>query len=110
SDNKNDDFFDYFNDLIQSNKISDLHAIAIAANTIADFNTIEICDDNNENDLRDAYFELTILLSDAKFSNNYDLDTCKNFYTGITKAGTLDILYLVNLRKNHKCYNNQDMK
>ncbi|CAG8655291.1 14628_t:CDS:2, partial [Dentiscutata heterogama] len=107
--NENNDFFDYFNNSIQSNKISDSYAIAIVANTVADFNTIEICDDNFENDLKDAHFELTFLLSDANFLNNYDLETCKNFYTGITE-GTLDISYLVNLRKNHKCYSNQDMK
>ncbi|CAG8731167.1 2531_t:CDS:2, partial [Dentiscutata heterogama] len=96
-DNKNNDFFDYFNDSIQSNEISDSHAIAIVANTMADFNTIEIRDDNFENDLKDARFELTFSLSDANFSNNHDLETCKNFYTGITKAETLDISYLVNL-------------
>ncbi|CAG8672571.1 16151_t:CDS:2, partial [Dentiscutata heterogama] len=80
--------------------------ISNSRNTIADFNTIEIHDDNFENDLRDARFELTFSLSDTNFSNNHDLETCENFYIGITEAGTLDISYLVNLRKNHKCYTN----
>ncbi|CAG8602924.1 203_t:CDS:2, partial [Cetraspora pellucida] len=110
SDDENDDFFDYFNDSIQSNEILDSHAIAMAANTVADSNTIEIRDDDIENDLRDARSELTFLLSDANFSNIHDLETCENFYTGITEAGTLDISYLVNLQKNHKCYSNQDME
>ncbi|CAG8651700.1 24198_t:CDS:2 [Cetraspora pellucida] len=110
SDDENDDFFDYFNDSIQSNEILDSHAIAMVANTVADSNTIEIRDDDIENDLRDARSELTFLLSNANFSNIHDLETCENFYTGITEAGTLDISYLVNLQKNHKCYSNQDME
>ncbi|RIB13239.1 hypothetical protein C2G38_2198430 [Gigaspora rosea] len=109
-ENDENDFFDDFNSLSQNNEISDSHAIATAASTIAEFNTIDIHDDDIENDLRDARLELAFLLSDASSSNNHDLEIHEKFYTGITEAGALDILYLVNLRKNHKCYSNQNME
>ncbi|CAG8846082.1 21311_t:CDS:1, partial [Gigaspora margarita] len=96
SNYKNDenDFFDDFNSLLQNNEISDSHAIAIAASTIADFNTIDICNNNIGNDLRDACLKLAFLLLDASFLNNYDLEMHEKFYTGITEAEALDILYL----------------
>ncbi|RIB00888.1 hypothetical protein C2G38_2051305 [Gigaspora rosea] len=94
---ENDDFSDYFNDSFQSNEVSDLHAIATAANNVVNFNTIEIHNDDIETDLRDARFELTFLLSDTNSSKNHGLEICENFYTGITNIGTLDIPYLVNL-------------
>ncbi|CAG8787656.1 9781_t:CDS:2, partial [Gigaspora rosea] len=109
-ENDENDFFDDFNSLSQNKEISDSHAIATAASTIAEFNTIDIHDDDIENDLRDARLELAFLLSDASSSNNHDLEIHEKFYTGITEAGALDILYLVNLRKNHKCYSNQNME
>ncbi|CAG8762396.1 17036_t:CDS:2 [Gigaspora margarita] len=93
-ENNKNVFFDDFNSLSQNNEISNSYAIAIVASTIADFNTIDIRNDDIENDLRDACLELAFLLLDAS----------------ITEAGALDILYLVNLRKNHKCYSNQIMK
>ncbi|CAG8654771.1 24961_t:CDS:2, partial [Gigaspora rosea] len=91
---ENDDFSDYFNDSFQSNEVSDLHAIATAANNVVNFNTIEIHNDDIETDLRDARFELTFLLSDTNSSKNHGLEICENFYTGITNIGTLDIPYL----------------
>lgn len=109
-ENNENDFFDDFNSLSQNNEISDSHAIATAASTIANFNTIDIRDDDIENDLRDARLELAFLLSDASSLNDLDLEIHEKFYIGITEAGALDILYLVNLRKNHKCYSNQNME
>ncbi|CAG8821275.1 38588_t:CDS:2, partial [Gigaspora margarita] len=101
SDYKNDenDFFDDFNSLSQNNEISDSHAIAIAASMIADFNTIDIHNDNIKNNLRNACLELAFLLLDASSLNDLDLEIHEKFYTGITEAEALDILYLVNLRK-----------
>ncbi|CAG8734540.1 605_t:CDS:1, partial [Racocetra fulgida] len=109
-DDKNDDFFDYFNDSLQSNEVSNSHAISASASTVANFNTIEIHDDDIETDLRDACFELNFLLLNTTSSNNYDLEINKDFYTGIIKAETLDVSYLVSLRKSHKCYSSQDIE
>ncbi|CAG8817262.1 11868_t:CDS:2, partial [Racocetra persica] len=66
--------------------------------------------DNIKPDLRDACFELTFLISDTNSSKNHGLEIYENFYTGITKVGTLDIPYLVNLQKSYKWYNNQDIE
>ncbi|CAG8535553.1 17398_t:CDS:2, partial [Racocetra fulgida] len=79
---------------------SDSHAIAMAANVVADFNMLNLHDDNIENDLRDACFELAFLLSDTNsldnqnFLDNQNLETHENFYTGVTKAEILDVSYL----------------
>jgi len=115
--NNENDFPDFFiNNSSQSNEVSDSYAIATAANVVADFNMLNLCDDDIENDLRDARFELAFLLSDTNslddqnFLDNQNLETYENFYTGVTKAGILDVSYLVNLRKNHKCYSNQNME
>ncbi|CAG8730939.1 10088_t:CDS:2, partial [Cetraspora pellucida] len=112
SDDKNDEnnFFDDFNDLFQNNEILDSHAIAIAATTVVNINTIDIRDDDIEDDLRDACLELAFLLSNTDSLNSYDLGIYKKFYTGITKVETLNVSYLVNLRKIHKCYSNQNME
>ncbi|CAG8582686.1 8136_t:CDS:1, partial [Scutellospora calospora] len=86
------------------------YAIAIAATTIVNINIIDIHDDDIEDDLRDTYLELAFLLSDTDSLNSYDLGIYNKFYTGVTKAEILDVLYLVNLQKNHKCYSNQNME
>ncbi|CAG8612919.1 7657_t:CDS:2 [Racocetra fulgida] len=98
--NNENDFSNFFiNNSSQSNEVSDSHTIAMAANVVADFNILNLCDDDIENDLRDA-----------QLLDNQNLETHKNFYTGITKARILNVFYLVNLRKNHKCYSNQNME
>src|SRR6185437_10110433 len=57
--NNENDFSDFFiNNSSQSNEVSDSYAIATAANVVADFNMLNLCDDDIENDLRDARFEL----------------------------------------------------
>ncbi|CAG8634282.1 21123_t:CDS:2 [Gigaspora margarita] len=63
NENTKNDFSDDFNSLSQNNELSDSYAIAIVASTLADFNTINICDDDVENDLRDACLELAFLVS-----------------------------------------------
>ncbi|CAG8833113.1 33134_t:CDS:2, partial [Gigaspora margarita] len=86
-DNKNteNDFSDNFNNS---------YAIATAASTLADFNTINIRNNDIKNDLRDAHLELAFLVSDTNSLNNYDLKVYKKFYTSITEAETLDVPYL----------------
>ncbi|CAG8678840.1 23192_t:CDS:2, partial [Racocetra persica] len=81
----------------QNNKISDSYTIAMIANTVANFNTIDICNDDTENDLKDIYLELAFLLSDKNYLSDQNLETYEIFYTGVTEAGILDIFYLVNL-------------
>ncbi|CAG8530334.1 13790_t:CDS:1, partial [Dentiscutata heterogama] len=97
NENNENDFFNNFNNIFQNNEISDSYAITTAASTIANFNTINICNNNIENNLRDACLKLAFLLSDTNSLNNHDLEIYKKFYTGITEANTLDIPYLVNL-------------
>ncbi|CAG8685326.1 7059_t:CDS:2 [Gigaspora rosea] len=97
NENTENDFSDDFNGLSQNNELSDSYAISAVASTLADFNTINIRDDDIENDLRDARFELAFLVSDTNSLNNYDLRVYEKFYTGVIEAETLDVPYLVNL-------------
>ncbi|CAG8851867.1 26409_t:CDS:2, partial [Gigaspora margarita] len=90
--NNENDFSDFFiNNSSQSNEVSDSHTIAIVANIVADFNMLNLRDDDIENDSRDARFELAFLLSDTNslddqnFLDNQNLETHENFYTGVTK-------------------------
>ncbi|CAG8741595.1 3539_t:CDS:1, partial [Racocetra fulgida] len=85
------------------------HAIATAASMIADFNTIDIYNDDIENDLKNTQLKLAFLLLDASSLNNHNLEIHEKFYIDITEAEALDVLYLINLQKNHKCYSNQNM-
>ncbi|CAG8554243.1 4492_t:CDS:2 [Gigaspora margarita] len=45
-------------------QVPDSHTIAIAANIVADFNVLNLRNNDIENDLRDIYFELAFLLLD----------------------------------------------
>ncbi|CAG8684848.1 17698_t:CDS:1, partial [Racocetra fulgida] len=66
--------------------ISDLQAIAVVADIVINFNSINIHDDNIEEDLRDTYLDLSFLLSDTNSLNSQDLKSNEDFDTGITKS------------------------
>ncbi|CAG8727430.1 37123_t:CDS:10 [Gigaspora margarita] len=53
----NDDYYDYFSSTSQNSDVSDSQAIAIAADVVINSNSIGICDDDIEEDLRDARLE-----------------------------------------------------
>ncbi|CAG8703690.1 9905_t:CDS:2, partial [Dentiscutata heterogama] len=106
------DFSDFFiNNSSQSNEVFDSYTIAMVANVLADFNMLNLCNDDIENDLRDAHFELAFLLSDMNslddqnFLDNQNLETHENFYTGVTKAEILDVSYLDFSHINSICPN-----
>ncbi|CAG8486934.1 11981_t:CDS:2 [Racocetra fulgida] len=68
-----------------------LYLLQVTADIVVNSNLIDICDDNIEKDLRDAYLELSFLLSDTTSLNSQDLESNENFDTGVTKSGTLNI-------------------
>ncbi|CAG8467063.1 8686_t:CDS:2 [Gigaspora margarita] len=87
----NDDYFDNASsNMSQSSDISDSHTIAIAANIVADSNSINIRDDNIEEDLKDARYELAFLLLNTN-SSNQSLELNEDFNTGVKRRTIREI-------------------